>query len=178
MFCKKGGGESKGGKTPHKMRKDRPFLHGSKTTDWKWIKVKSTSCFVSMTLNTTGFTFSKNILNWLVILASWRHRHVNKENNTWASGEGRRPCGATVSDLRRPRHRAGAPSPGGIDLFYDFLQKIDMFQSTQHVWNLGIWLPGLCYPPFNKQTCELKQLMQTLFPSCKDWENNFYSTHS
>lgn len=39
----------------------------------KWMKVKSTGCFVSMTLNTTGFTSSKNILNGLVILASWRH---------------------------------------------------------------------------------------------------------
>ena len=58
-----GEGTGEGGKRPHKMKQDRRVLQSSKTADCKWIKVLSRSCFVSMTLNTTGFTSSENILN-------------------------------------------------------------------------------------------------------------------
>ena len=69
-------GWGEGRKRPHKMKQDRQVLHSSKSANWKWIKVLSTSCFVSMTLKTTGFTSSENILNWLVTVASWRRATV------------------------------------------------------------------------------------------------------
>lgn len=154
------------------MKKDRLFLQGSKTEDWKWIKVKSTGCFVSMTLNTTGFTSSKSILNWLALLAPWRH------SSMWIRKTTLEQLGSTTGRVEW-RGRAWdqdsellGVSSWEVNIFPPVAPCI--FQSMENTWDWGIQIPEFYYPPCNKHICKLKQVFQMLLLFGKNWDKNFW----
>lgn len=149
-----GEGTGEGRKRPHKMKQDRQVLHSSKSTNWKWIKVLSTSCFVSMTLKTTGFTSSENILNWLVTVASWRRATVWTKKMAHRLGGPRAVGGTRCLQETRPQssgqassrgcsRRASSGDAGGLQ---NLPQRIPLFWSGDGIWDSGVWTPGFYYP--------------------------------